>query len=223
MSGLFANIGRIIDLLPILLFILLALKGKAGINKGLWVIFFYCVVVALNDNILFKYIPEDRFHIVFSSFTLIEYLSFSLFLWLNTENARFRRLLAAFSAFFALFIVLYFIIVPFNFIDSVPIGIETILVIGLSVYFLFEQVNKTTILLYNTAGFWIITGFLIYLAGSLFIYLYASQVEIDELYKFFYVTYIFTSLKNIFISIAFWVQYRQPKIQHTHEFQPYLN
>lgn len=223
MSELFANIARYTDLLPVLLFILLVFKGKSGINKGLWVIFFYCVLVALNDNILFQFIPEDKFHIVFSSFTLIEYLSFTFFLWFNTENTRFRRLLITFSAFFSLFIVLYFIIVPFDFIDSVPIGIETILVIGLSVYFLFEQVNRTNILLYNTPGFWIITGFLIYLAGSLFIYLYASQVDRNELYKFFYVTYIFTSLKNIFISIAFWVQYRQPKIQHTHEFQPYLN
>lgn len=226
MRILIANIGRITDFLPIILFLFLLIKKKEKINKGLWVIFFYCVLVALNDNVLFKFIPEAHFNIVFSTFTLIEYLSFSLFLGFHTENKRLKQLLTVVFVLFTLFICIYFLIIPFNFIDSIPIGVETILVIGFSVYFLYEMVNKTTVLLYNTSEFWIITGFLIYLAGSFFIYLYANQVPENELYKFFFVTFIFNIIKNIFIATGFWLAYKRPKaasIHHSHEYQPFLN
>lgn len=225
MSQLFANIARITDLLPIILFIYLLFKGQKKISKGLWVIFIYCVLVALNDILLFNLVPDAHSNILFSTFTLMEYLAFSLFLGFHSENKKLRRLLSIVFVLFSVFICTYFLIVPFDFIDSVPIGVETILVIGFSVYFLYEMVNKTTNLLYNTTEFWIITGFLIYLAGSFFIYLYANQVDLRELKKFFFVTYMFTSIKNIFISIGFWLWAQQPKdsIHHPREYQPFLN
>lgn len=223
MSELFANIARYTDLLPILLFINLAFRGKREVNKGLWVIFFYCVLVALNDNILFLVIPDSYSSYLFSIFTLVEYLAFSLFLLFHSDNKRLKQFLLAVFLLFSIFIGVYFLIVPFDFLDSVPVGVETILVIGFSVFFLYEQVNKSNVLLYNTSAFWIITGFLIYLAGSFFIYLYANQVPIEELKKFWFITFIFTSIKNIFISIGFWLQAKKPDIHHPNEFQPFLN
>ncbi len=201
-------------------------KKKENINKGLWVIFIYCILVALNDIVLFNIIPDKHSNILFSSFTLMEFLAFSLFLGYHTENKQLKKLLTIVFAAFAIFICTYFLIIPFNFIDSVPIGVETILVITFSVYFLYELVNKSTTLLYNTTEFWVITGFLIYLAGSFFIYLYANQVPENELYKFFFVTYIFNTIKNIFIAIGFWLAYKKPKnanLHHSHEYQPFLN
>jgi hypothetical protein len=222
MSHLFANIGRYIDLLPILLFVLFVFKDKKTANKGLWVIFFYCVFVAVNDNVLFQLIDDDHFNYVFSTFTLLEFLTFTAFLWCNTNNSLFKKLLVISAILFSFFIGIYFLTVEFNFIDSIPIGVETILVIGFSVYFLYEQVNNSNDLLYNTAEFWIITGFLIYLAGSFFIYIYANHVPVSELKKFWFVTFIFAILKNIFISIAFLVASRKPKIQNPTDYQPFL-
>lgn len=223
MTDLFANIGRITDLLPIIVFIYMLVKGHKKVNKGLWVIFFYCILVAVNDIYLFEVVPEAHFNIVFSTFTLLEYLSFSLFLGYHSENALFKKLLTIVFVLFSVFICIYFLITPFDFIDSVPIGVETILVIGFSVYFLYEMVNKTNTLLYNTTEFWVITAFLIYLAGSFFIYLYANQVELDELQKFFFITFIFTSIKNIFIAIGFLLLAKKPDIHHPREYQPFLN
>ena len=226
MRDLIANIGRITDLLPIILFIVLIFKKKENIKKGLWVIFIYCILVALNDIVLFNIVPDKHSNILFSSFTLMEFLAFSLFLGYSSENKSLRMLLKITFILFTLFICTYFLIIPFNFIDSIPIGVETILVIGFSVYFLYEMVNKTNVLLYNTTEFWIITGFLIYLAGSFFIYLYANQVPENELYEFFFVTYIFNTIKNIFIATGFWIAYKYPKnhnFHHPREYQPFLN
>ena len=78
-------------------------------------------------------------------------------------------------------------------------------------------------MLYSTGEFWIIFGFLIYLAGAFFFYLYATQVPPEEFNNFWFVTFIFTTFKSIFFSIAFWVHYRQTTIQHPGDDQPFLH
>ena len=226
MDHLFANIGRYTDLLPVLLFVFFAFRKKVEeINKGLWVIFFYCLLVALYDNIFYSFVPDDYLNIVSSSFTLIEYFVFSYFLFVKTYSTKFKRTLSILFILFALFIILYVINVPFNHIDSVPVGIETILVIILSVYFLYEQVNKSIEVIYNTPAFWVITGFLFYLAGSFFIYLYANNIPYEELKRIWFVTYISTTIKTIFLAIAFWVAFhnKNNNTSNPREYQPFLN
>lgn len=51
--------------------------------------------------------------------------------------------------------------------------------------------------------FWIILGFLVYLAGSFFIYTFADEIDRSDLMQFWFVTFIFNTIKNIFFSIAF--------------------
>jgi len=51
--------------------------------------------------------------------------------------------------------------------------------------------------------FWIILGFLVYLAGSFFIYTFADQIGKSGLHGYWFVTFIFNAIKNIFFSIAF--------------------
>lgn len=127
---------------------------------------------------------------------------------------------------FTLFISVYFFSVEFDYIDSVPIGVETILVITFSIVFLYEQVNKPTIqFIYNKYEFWVIVGFLIYLAGSFFIYIYANQIPSEEIEKVWFVTYIFNIIKNILFSIAVLVHVKErknPPSVHRHP-QPFLN
>lgn len=226
MDQLFADIGRVTDLLPVLLFIFFALKSKKHISNGLWVIFFYCICVALNDLVIFPYVPEQHLNIVMSSFTLIEYFAVTYFLWVNTDNKKFQKILAGLFVLFSSFIVVYFLMVPFDIVDSVPVGVETILVISLSVYILYEQVNNSFDPVYNKPVFWVITALLIYLAGSFFIYLYANYVPYKELQKIWFVTFIFTSIKSIFLTIAFWLEFKKPNDNNhskPYEYQPFLN
>lgn len=225
MNHLFANITRYTDFLPIIIF-LFPLKGKA--DKGLWVIFFYCLFVALNDNFLLKALPVDNLQYLYTAFTMFELLAFTFFLWYNTKSRLFKKVVAFASIAFIIFIGVYSTNASFKKIDSMPIGVETILVICFSVFYLYEQVNKnlnmeSDRMVYNTPEFWVIIGFLIYLAGSFFIYIYANHVPIAALKQFWFVTYIFAILKNIFIAIAFLVQIKTPKIRRPEAYQPYLN
>ncbi|MGZ4036474.1 MAG: hypothetical protein ACXVPQ_01525 [Bacteroidia bacterium] len=88
-------------------------------------------------------------------------------------------------------------------IDSVPIGIETILILIFSFYYFYEQMQDTTnLFIYTRYPFWIVLGMVLYLSGSFFIYIYSSQLSQEEIRKYWIFTNIFSILKNIFFAIA---------------------
>lgn len=169
-------------------------------RKELWVIFIYCVYSFLNDFILVDLWTK----LFLSTYTLVEFFLFSYFIWLIIDNKQFKKVIALVSSLFIIFICYYFFTTKWNFLDSVPIACESILIFTFSLYYLFEQINKPSVLfIYNTSMFWIILGFLVYLAGSFFIYTLADEIDKNDLYKFWFVTFIFNTVKNIFFSIAF--------------------
>jgi len=57
--------------------------------------------------------------------------------------------------------------------------------------------------IYNTSMFWVILGFLVYLAGSFFIYTFVDEIDSKDIGKFWFITFIFNTIKNLFFSIAF--------------------
>ena len=82
-----------------------------------------------------------------------------------------------------------------------PIGFETILILIFSFYYLYEQMNDNqNLFIYSNYSFWVILGFMIYLAGSFFIYIFANQTQ--EAIKYWYFTNIFSILKDLFFIIA---------------------
>jgi hypothetical protein len=107
-------------------------------------------------------------------------------------------------------------------LDSVPIGVETILILLFSFYYLYEQMNENdTLFVYSKYEFWIVTGFMIYLAGSFFIYIFANQTA--EALSYWYFTNIFSILKNILFSIGIFVSWKKAKSKGSRKLRPYLN
>jgi hypothetical protein len=98
-------------------------------------------------------------------------------------------------------------------IDSIPIGVETIIILIFSFYYLYERMNDTTTLfIYNTYQFWIVLAIVLYLAGSFFIYIFASYLRNnDEISKYWIITNIFSILKNIFFAIAVYINAKPSK------------
>jgi hypothetical protein len=140
---------------------------------------------------------------LYAAFTFFEYLSFAYFLFLQIKNNTFKKYMSYLSVMFCIFIVVYSLTVKFKSIDSVPIGIETILIIIFSFYYLYEEMNDTTTLfIYNKPAFWIILGIVLYLAGSFFIYIFASYLKQEEVKKYWPITNGFSILKHIFFCIA---------------------
>lgn len=200
-ENLFNYLAFFSDLLPCLLFFIFLKKTKS--IQPLWIIVLYCVYDFLT-NIGLLYLDHKPARVfLYSSFTFFEYAFFVWILFLFIKNAVFRKFIIGISFFFALFIIIYNLLVKVIGIDSIPIGVEAILILIFSFYYLYEQMKGTdTLFVYSRYPFWIVLGMMLYLAGSFFIYIYASQLDPSEVGKYWIYTNIFSIIKNIFFTIA---------------------
>lgn len=136
--------------------------------------------------------------------TVVESIAFISFLYLQIKNKRLKRALLTIGSIVVLFDVIFpFLQYEIKLIDSIQIGIETIVVLVFSFYYLYEKANDTTTLyIYSSYTFWIVIGMVIYLSGSFFIYLFADSLSMEEVSKYWFVTNILSILKNIFFTIG---------------------
>ena len=183
------------------------------------VIYFVDYFHAHKENLQFR-----RFLI--NSFTFIEFFFLSAFIWLNLENKKAKFFLIFFSFAFTAFLVYFNVTSHFTRIDSIPIGIESLIIISFSFYFLYERVKSPSLtFIYNDYRFWIIIGMIIYLAGSFFIYIYGEQLETASWKKFRYLTLVFYIIRALFFSIGIIVFAKRPapKIKTANKTIPYLD
>lgn len=186
------------------------------------IIFFVDFLHNHKENLQFRQFRR----ILINSFTFIEFLFLSGFIWLNLENKKAKNLLLVFSFAFITFLFYFNITSHFINIDSIPIGIESLIIISFSFYFLYERVkNPTPSFIYNDYRFWIIIGMIIYLAGSFFIYIYGEQLDVSEWKKFRFLTLVFYIIRAVFFSIGIIVSAKRPapENQSTNKTIPYLD
>jgi hypothetical protein len=222
-ENLFLHIAAYSDFLPLLIFLLFFKKSK--VNLSIWII----VLSALIAILLFQasiYFSQGWTKYIIGFTTISEYGLFALFIWLNIRSQIARKIILFTSILFILFIIGYFIWVPIKVIDTIPIGIETILILIFSFYFLYERMNEpSTLLVYNDFRFWVVLGMVLYLASSFFILILSDQMLRKEFDHYQILTFIFYTLKNLFFTIGIFVHAKEePKqVNHTKNEIPYLD
>lgn len=144
-------------------------------------------------------------------------LSFSYFIYLNLKTAVLKRIvLWTAVAFIALPAIFYLTRGDFNF-QSLIFSIENIIIIPFCVLYFYEQINKPdTFFIYLSKSFWIILGIIIYMTGTLFVFIYVDSLPEEEKVKFWVINLIFNTVKNILFAIGICI--KKPKEQ----FNPYL-
>jgi hypothetical protein len=198
------------DLLIILLFLIYNKKNKK--EKILLAITLYCCVDILINCITQIFTTGYITYVAYSFFTAFEYLIFAWCFWLIIENKVFKKAIAIISTLFVLFLIVYYCTTKPRSIDSIPIGLETIIILLYSFYYLYEQMNNTAnLFIYNKYQFWIVTGIMIYLSGSFFIYIFANQIDRKLLMRFWFLTNAFYVLKNVFFAIGILIHVKQEK------------
>lgn len=96
-------------------------------------------------------------------------------------------------------------------IDSIPIGIETIILLIYILYFFYQfSKNVSTDYIYNHYGFWISVGILIYLGGSFFFFILFDHLSKDQVESFGNMTYVAETIKNILFSVSIFIYSRYP-------------
>jgi hypothetical protein len=88
-------------------------------------------------------------------------------------------------------------------LDSIPIGIETILLFLYIFCFFFEfsKLIKDTFI-YNHYTFWIAVGILIYLGGSFFFFILVNDLDKNQRDDFGILTYIAEIIKNLLFAFS---------------------
>jgi hypothetical protein len=150
---------------------------------------------------------------IYSLFTIIELSLFSFCFYHLIKDRRFKNAIPLVSIGFAAFSIIYFMTTKRKVIDTIPIGVETLIIICYSCYYLYEQVAdlKTTTFIYDRFSFWVVSGILMYLAGSCFIYIFANQVDQATRTEYWIFTNAFITLKKLLFAIGLLVFIKRRK------------
>jgi hypothetical protein len=153
----------------------------------------------------------------FTFFTFLEYFFFTSILWLNIFNKRLRLIIVMFSILFIGFqVVSYFITLNSKtqsneYLDSFSIGIETILIFIYISFFFYESFkNLTDEHIYTKPCFWVTIGMLVYLGGTFFFNILLNHMDQSQVAKYWYLTYIADTIKNVFFCVAMIIYARFP-------------
>lgn len=139
-------------------------------------------------------------------YTLLEYSFFTVIFLSQIRSNFFRRFVIIASALFLLFEFYYVSNTSLERLDSIPIGIETILIF-IYIFFFFYHFSKNIkdTFIYNHYCFWLSVGILIYLGGSFFYYMLVNHLDRREVDKLANLTYIAETIKNVLFGIAMFV------------------
>lgn len=199
--------------LPICFFLF---KGKVK-NKIFPVLAIYGLLFC-GWLIYYKESPKDIRQYLQIFYTFLEYSIFTFVFWQVIKSKKFKIFILTTSIFFIAFQIYFTTVTPFLRLDSIPVGIETILLFIYIFYFFYEFSKQTKdVFIYNHYLFWIAVGIMIYLGGSFFFYILINHLDHEEVEKFGNMTYVAEVLKNMLFCIAIYIYSKSPlnKIQKT--------
>jgi len=180
--------------------------------KNIFLTFFIYGLSCFFLLFFFKELPKDFRGAYFTFYTFFEYSIFAILFYFNLGNKFFKRIIIIASVCFLIFQCLYLLTTEIQSLDSVPIGIETILIFIYIFCFFYESSKLTKDnYIYNQYCFWIAVGILIYLGGSFFFYILIDHLDKAEIDSFGNLTFLAEIIKNILFSVAILIYARQPK------------
>jgi hypothetical protein len=175
------------------------------------------LVLTILNFIIEGYIPSTIFgrKLFYGLTTFYEYSLFAFFVWTTVQNKKVKKVILITSLAFILFLIFYYSTAHFKRLDSLPIGVESIFLLIFCSYFFYEQINNPDVLfIYNDFKFWIVTGIMIYISGSFFIYIFANQIPRTEFALYWSFTYIFLGIMNILFAIGILILGLKPTQKH---------
>lgn len=208
MKELLTYLSYTSHLLPAIFFFLFLRRNK---KKELRVVFLYIIIAFITDTTLLnfnaKLFPVLNFTVL-SVFTFLEFLLLTTFIYLSLSTNFFKKIILASGAVFMLFCIShYFFKLGNQKFDTLPASIESLLVLIFCILYFIDNVNQNKdSFLYENYQFWIIVGILLYLAGTLFLFIFSSSFTASEMHTFWNINYFLNILKNLLFAIAFFMK-----------------
>ena len=136
---------------------------------------------------------------------MLEYSFFSAFFFLCINNKKFKKAIVVITILNLTTEI--FLFYSQNKIFEFWAALTTaVFIVGYSIFFFYEQVNSAqTLLIYQSYKFWVAVGCILYLSGTLFVFLYTSDIKDRQNTSYWLINILFEIIKNVFFSIAFFV------------------
>lgn len=175
-------------------------------NNQPWsrVLIFYLFYSIFSDLILdqlsIKFFNSELYS--FRVFTIVEYISISLITFFISESSRIRRLILFFSLFFILSLIIDLSTNSIENFDSLPTGVESILILFYCILILYEQITTGKPLF----SFAVLFSFsmILFFSGTFFLFIMSQNnfenEEFSVLYD--YIVAISKILMTLLISLG---------------------
>ena len=162
----------------------------------MWLLAFYLFYSLLTDLIFnklsLKYLESEIYS--YRIFTVVEFSILSIYLYREIVSAQYRSFIKITSLIFALFVVFDILTGTLNEFDSIPTGVESILVLSSSLLLLYERIIKNEE--YSLSSIWIAIGLVLFFSGTFFLFILSqsnfNDINFSETYS-----YILASFKII--------------------------
>jgi len=185
-------------ILPLLFLVTKSTKKRDAKVLAIYGIVFWLLLFFYRD------IPKEFRKIAYQPiYTSLEYLFFTALFYNNIESKKYKKAIIILSVLFIAFQIIYVLAIEKHRVDSISIGVESILIFIFIFLFFVERLNNTKgENIYSNHCFWIAAGLLFYLGGSFFINILASSFSDEEFDKYFYFNYIADTIKTLLFAVA---------------------
>jgi hypothetical protein len=165
------------------------------------VILTYGIVFFLFLNFYYD-IPKSLRKIQQFTYTFLEYCVFAIILFHNARGKLLQRFILFGSIFFFIFQVITYITSTNQVIDSIPVGIETILIFIYAFFYFYDYMKIIGSNIFNNPSVFLVFGILLYLGSTFFFNILANKLSSEQSDRYWHFTYIPEIIKNILFFIA---------------------
>lgn len=168
---------------------------------------------------------KSNLKLYYFAYTFLEYLAFTYLLYIKIQSTIFRRIIYVLSIFFIAFQFFHYFTIRLDVIDSLPIGVETILLFTYIIFYFYEQFKlPNPDYVYRNETFWISFAIMIYLGGSFFFNILANYINPRLVLKYWFLTWWGDIIKNaIFLYAIYAIRKTDKKHPNQKKSIPHLD
>lgn len=162
----------------------------------------------------------------FTIYTFLEYSFFTALLWVNLKSRKLKLAILFFSIPFFGFQIFTYFSQSSVILDSIPVGIETILIFIYITFFLYETFQSdSSEFIYSHSCFWLCIGMMVYLGGTFFFNILLAYLDQKHIDQYWFLTYVADIIKNLFFCVSIIAYSYSPFRQRLHHKTqiPYLD
>lgn len=193
------------------------LKSKPRVFGLISFYTFYCIFSDLVlTKVSLKYLGSELY--AYRLFTIIEYISLTAFVYSLVVSKSIKKIILVGSLVFISISILDIYTSSFKSFDSLPSGVESILILSYTIFFIYERFSSPS---FTLDGFvWIGIGLILFFSGTFFLFILSQNNFNDStfLVTYGYIVASFNIIKNLFFSLGILSYFKKntttsPKLQ----------